>query len=198
MAERLAALPALPPIVLPPRALAAGHEDADALLAADLAALGYTGFDRRDTRHPRNPAETVLAVIARRQVSPGVMAAVPWVLLTYPHLDAAWLVDQARRRNLQNRLGFLTDLALELARLRLTTRETSRDEGRARAENTDDTVDALEALRAQLETSRLANPDTLARVLTPAEQQFFEAHRGPAARHWNLLTGLTVAQLPYR
>nr|MBA3948626.1 hypothetical protein [Acidobacteriota bacterium] len=60
------------------------------------------------------------------------------------------------------------------------------------------TLGALGALRADLEESRLANAGTLARVLTPAERQFFEAHRGAAARHWNLSTGLTAAQLPYR
>lgn len=238
LAERLAALPDLPPVVLPPQPARGTDTRADALLGADLAALGYPGFDRRTDRGVRNPAEVILSIIARRQVSPGVMAAVPWVLLTYPTLDRAWLVEQVRVRNLQNRLGFLTDLALELAAGRRDaggrpSRETTERQTKTSAEthsaaappagpaakstehassdasrtsgtdsgdsnDHDDVIAALEALRADLESSRLANVGTLARVLTPTEEQFFQEHRSAAARHWNLLTGLTVAQLPYR
>lgn len=221
LAARLALLPDLPAGIVPPR-----HADldaADADFADELMALGYPGFASqsrgthaspagspaqesrthesrtgRPPAHesaargpgksdfgahlPRNPAALIVAILSRRQVAPSVMAAVPWVLVTHADLDMPWLVDQARRRNLQNRLGFLTDLALEVARAR----------------DARDIVSRLEVLRADLETSRLANVDTLARELTPAERQFFEEHRGAAARHWNLLTGLTVVQLPYK
>lgn len=177
LAERLGALPDLPPAVLPPALAELDGQDAD--LAGDLGALGYPPFADGRPRRARNPAAVVLAIVSPPQVAPNVMNAVPWVLLTFPDLDAAWLLDEVRRRNLQNRLGFLVDLALELARGR---------EG----------LEALESLRAELETSRLANPGTLARVLAPAERQFFEEHRGAAARHWNLYTGLAAAQLPYR
>lgn len=162
---------------------------------------------------PRNPAAVIVAILSRRQVAPSVMAAIPWVLVTHADLDAPWLVDQARRRNLQNRLGFLTDLALDVARARDARHgprpspddSPDRDGNRtsiSRADSSDrdepDIVARLESLRADLETSRLANVDTLARELTAAERQFFEEHRGAAARHWNLLTGLTIAQLPYK
>lgn len=192
LAERLGALPDLPPVVLPPALAELDGQDAD--LGADLGALGYPPFAGARPRRARNPAAVVLAIISPRQVAPNVMNAVPWVLLTFPGIDAAWLVDQARRRNLQNRLGFLTDLAIEIARGRAA---------RAAADDRDaadglTAVKSLEALRADLEESRLANSGTLARVLAPAERQFFEEHRGAAARHWNLYTGLTAAQLPYR
>jgi len=223
LAARLARLPDLPPGIVPP-----GHADldaADADFAEELTALGYPGFTSRSasiaardessqprdessqprnessrrggaaretprtrTRLPRNPAAVIVAILSRRQVAPSVMAAIPWVLVAHADLDASWLVDQTRRRNLQNRLGFLTDLALDIARARAEAAETAET----------DIVARLDALRADLETSRLANVDTLARVLTSAERQFFEEHRGAAARHWNLLTGLTVAQLPYK
>lgn len=250
LAARLARLPDLPPGIVPPGH--ADLDAADADFAADLTALGYPGFaDRaaapmldfeagdtntksaRETRRastlaptplPRNPAAVIVAILSRRQVAPSVMAAIPWVLVTHADLDAPWLVDQARRRNLQNRLGFLTDLALDVARNRDARsgphdnpdndpdNDPARDDGSSsppddnshsdRADSSDraepDVVARLEALRADLETSRLANVDTLARELTPAERQFFEEHRGAAARHWNLLTGLTIAQLPYK
>ena len=200
LAARLARLPDLPPGILPPR-----HADLDAVdadFAGDLAALGYPGFEGRHAGRegrgaratlPRNPAAVIVAILSRRQVAPSVMAAIPWVLVAHADLDAPWLVDQARRRNLQNRLGFLTDLALDVARARDARNATEPREIPAA-----DVVSRLEALRADLEASRLANLDTLARELTAAERQFFEEHRGAAARHWNLLTGLTLAQLPYK
>lgn len=195
LARRLAELPDLPPDLLPLSSEDLDPPDAD--LAADLGALGYPPFVERRAGRARNPAVVVLSIIAPPQVAPNITNAVPWVLLTYSRLDTGWLLDQVRHRNLQNRLGFLTDLALDLARAR-----------RARADDTNaatpgaatplEALEALETLRAALEESRLANPGTLARVLTPAERQFFEEHRGTAARHWNLYTGLTVAQLPYK
>ena len=210
LAARLARLPDLPAGLVPP-----GHADldaADADFADELMALGYPGFASQSRevrvpetrpRLPRNPAALIVAILSRRQVAPSVMAAIPWVLVTHADLEVTWLVDQARRRNLQNRLGFLTDLALDVARAR-DARKIS-DDARSRSSGGDtgdrerpDVVSWLDALRADLETSRLANVDTLARELTPAERQFFEEHRGAAARHWNLLTGLTVVQLPYK
>ena len=52
-------------------------------------------------------------------------------------------------------------------------------------------------MRAELDESRLARVDTLARQLTPGERQFFDEHRSDTARHWNLLTGLTKETLPH-
>lgn len=172
LAARLAALPEarqLPPTVFPVTLF--GLDAADADVAADLAALGYPGVDPREGHAPKNPAAVILSIIRRRQVAPAVMAAIPWVLLHFPDLDTGWLVAQARLNNLQNRLGFLTDLALAVAR----------DHAH---------LEKLNAMRADLEASRLAKEDTLARELTPAEREFFREHRTDLARHWNLLTGL--------
>lgn len=172
LAARLAALPEarqLPPTVFPVTLSALDAADAD--VAAELAALGYPGVDARGGRAPKNPAAVILSIIGRRQVAPAVMAAIPWVLLRFPDLDTGWLVAQARVNNLQNRLGFLTDLALAVAR----------DQAH---------LDKLVAMRADLEESRLVREDTLARDLTPAEREFFRENRTDLARHWNLLTGL--------
>ena len=182
LAERLGSLPDLPPSVFPAEHAALDDRDAD--LAADAGALGYPTFAAYAGLRPRNPAAVIVSILARDQVAPGVMAAVPWLLLSHPGFDAAWLVGQVRLRNLQNRLGFLTDLALELANASFAI-----DEAHA---------DTLHALRAKLEESRLANEGTLARVLTPPERQFFEEHRSATARHWRMLTGMTTAQLSYR
>lgn len=186
LAARLAALPGvreLPATVFPPDAR--GFDQADADVAADLAALGYPAFEPRDGHAPRNPAAVIISVLRRRHVAPAVTGAIPWVLLRFPDLDTAWLVDHARLNNVQNRLGFLTDLALALARPRAAS-------GRFTGSH----LAMLDALRAALEESRLAKEDTLARELTAAERQFFSENRGDIARHWNLLTGLTKDTLP--
>jgi len=181
LARRLAALPErakLPATVFPPEA--GGPETADADLAADLAALGHPAFEASARHRPRNPAAVIISIIGRSHVAPAVMAAVPWILLHFGDLDVRWLVDRARLANLQNRLGFLADLALAVARPRAASKRF--DESH---------LLALESLRAELEESRLAKEDTLARELSPAERQFFAENRSDAARHWNLLTGLT-------
>ena len=187
LAAKLAALPdqaQLHATVFPEDLAPLDHADLD--FAADLGALGYPGFPRRDGETPKNPAAVIVSILRRAQVAPSVMAAIPWVLLHFPGINTRWLVDQARLNNLQNRLGFLTDLAFAAA------------ESRIAAGRIDDThLDALKQMRAELEESRLAKDDTLARQLTPAERQFFEEHRTAAARHWNLLTGLTKDTLPF-
>jgi transcriptional regulator with XRE-family HTH domain len=187
LAAKLAALPApvhLEATVFPEDLGPLDGVDID--LAGDLAALGYPGFAAREPGTPRNPASVIVSILRQRHVAPGVMAAIPWVLLHFPAINTRWLVDRARLDNLQNRLGFLTDLTLDVARAR-----------RAAGRFDEAHLATLEAVRGELESSRLAKEDTLARELTPAERQFFEEHRTPAARHWNLLTGLTKDTLPH-
>jgi transcriptional regulator with XRE-family HTH domain len=188
LAAKLAALPKLqhlPATIFPEDLEALDAADRD--LAVDLGALGYRAFAAPEDKHPRNPAAVIIGVLKRRQVAPAVMAAIPWVLIRFPQINTTWLVEQARLNNLQNRLGFLADMAYELA-----------EEHLAAGLFDEEYFVRLEAMRGELEASRLAKEDTLARVLTPAERQFFEEHRSESARHWNLLTGLTKEQLPYR
>jgi hypothetical protein len=42
------------------------------------------------------------------------MEAVPWLLAEHSNLDWDWLVQECKLRNLQNRLGYLVQLAQEL------------------------------------------------------------------------------------
>lgn len=174
LAARLANLPdvtQLPATVFPEDPT--GLDRADRDFASDLAALGYPGFTAARKQAPRNPAALIIAILKRDHVAPAITAAIPWLLLRFPQINVEWLIDQARLNNLQNRLGFLTDLAIQL-------REAPH----------------LAPLRAALDDSRLAREDTLARVLSPTERQFFEEHRSATARHWNLLTGLTRDTVP--
>ena len=89
---------------------------------------------------------------------------------------------EAKIRDLQNRLGFVVNLARRLA-------ERGPDAPRATA---------LRDLEARLDRSRLAREDTLCRASMPdAERAWLREHRPDDARHWNLLTDWTVDLLRY-
>jgi len=154
-------------------------------LARDLAALGYPGFTHVAPRGSvrKAPAAVLLAALAQPELDARVVEALPWLLLRYWDLDPAWLVREAKLRDLQNRLGFVVSLA----------REVAEREGDPRR------LAALRALEVALEPSRLAREDTLGRAgLAEAERRWLTAHRSEAARHWNLLTDWTAEALRYR
>ena len=80
-------------------------------------------------------------------------------------------------------MGFLVGLAQGLA--------ASREKFRS-------ALEALQQVETKLEHARLVREDTLCREsMPPAERRWLASNRSPLARHWNLLTGLTVEQLPY-
>ncbi len=150
--------------------------------AASLGALGYPGFSYLSKSGRReNPAALLLGALQQDQLEPRLTEALPWLLLHYPKLDWNWLVEHAKRQNLQNRLGFLVSLARELAEKQGASESTS----------------TLTRWERTLEDARLAKTDVLSRRLTSAEQRYFHANRSATAMHWNLLTGLTADTLPY-
>ncbi len=101
--------------------------------------------------------------------------------MTYADLTWDWLLDQAKLANVQNRLGYLVDLAKQVAEKR----------GRS------DVVSRLAEVEGKLEDARLAKEDTLGRDLTEVERRHLRKHRPPSAAHWNLLTSLKVEDLRY-
>jgi len=143
-------------------------------LAEELAALGYPGFSYMRSRKRKNPAEVLVAALGGDNLESRIAEALPWVLLHYPELDRDWVVNQARLHNLQNRMGFVVTLALEVAQ----------QNGRQNAG-----LQALAELEAALEESRLAREDTLCQeYMSEAERNWLREVRSPAALHWNLLT----------
>jgi len=86
-------------------------------------------------------------------------------------------------KDVQNRLGFVVGLAQQLA--------TSREDFHS-------ALQPLAQAEAKLERARLAREDTLCRESMPAaERRWLASNRSQLAQHWNLLSGLTVDQLPY-
>lgn len=96
--------------------------------------------------------------------------------------DWQWLARAAKVNDLQNKLGFVTNVARRL--------------GETLGRN--DTAKLLRDQEAALERSRLAREDTLCHdSLTQAERRWLRSNRSDEARHWNLLTDLSPEHLSH-
>jgi transcriptional regulator with XRE-family HTH domain len=173
----------LSPTGLPvPETTTSGEVSDASRLARQLSGLGYPSFAHLRAEQT-NPAALVLQSLVQRDLEVRLTEALPWVLGTYPDLSWPWLVDQVKLKDVQNRLGFLVGMTRELAVSRAKFRSA---------------LGPLLAIEVRLEHSRLAREDTLCRESMPAaERRWLASNRSPLAQHWNLLTGLTIDQLPY-
>ncbi|MBI3030732.1 MAG: helix-turn-helix transcriptional regulator, partial [Candidatus Rokubacteria bacterium] len=129
LALRAMRLYELPPTTLPHADLGVPPRRAAAeALARDLAALGYAGLGHLRPRHwkPKNPGQVLLTALAQEDLESRLVEALPWLVLVFWPLDEAWLVREAKLRDLQNRLGFVVTLARRCA-------ERRGDEPRAQA-----------------------------------------------------------------
>ncbi len=153
-------------------------------LAEDLAALGYPGFSYlRSRRKVRNPGEVLLAALALDNLEARLAEALPWLLAHYSDMDANWLVEQAKLRDLQNRTGFVATLARRWAE------RMQRDQKR---------VVALQELERMLEPSLLAREEAFGkRSFSPRELEWLRANRSEDAKRWNLLSNWRVENLSY-
>jgi transcriptional regulator with XRE-family HTH domain len=146
-------------------------------VARALGSLGYGGFAH--LRHSRkfNPAELLVRTLSSSNVEARLVDALPWVLVNYPKLDWPWLLRQAKVNDLQNRLGFVVNVAREVAEKR----------GKS------DAAQVLRYWEGVLENSRLQKEDSFANdALTEAERKWLRNNRSSAAAHWNLLTGMSA------
>lgn len=186
VARRMVRAYKLSPVSLPP-----SHDRwepktvAPQQLAADLAGLGYPGFAYlREKRSHKNPSEILLTALAQRDLEARLFEALPWLVLRYWELEAAWLVEQAKLHDLQNRLGFVVTLA--------------RKAGRKTAPANPERDAALENLESVLKRSLLAREEPLGKPnLSEAEQKWLKKHRPKEAGRWNLLTNWRPEALRY-
>ncbi|MEK7832254.1 MAG: helix-turn-helix transcriptional regulator [Acidobacteriota bacterium] len=155
----------------------------DGKLASELAALGYPGLAHLKSRsRKKNPAELLLSALGKDNLDSRLVEALPWVVLKFPDLNWQWLSRAARVNDLQNRLGYVTNVARRLADLRGESEKAA----------------LLATEESALERSRLAREDTLChQSLTEAEKRWLRKNRPPEARHWRLLTDLTPEQLDH-
>jgi transcriptional regulator with XRE-family HTH domain len=149
-----------------------------------LTRLGYPGFAYRGKPGPkRNPSEVLLRALARDELDPRLIEALPWLLLNFEEFDCKALAVQAKLNDLQNRLGFTVSLARELAEQGPRWRHRTQE---------------LRGLEQSIEPSRLACEDTYcARVRSERMREWLRDHRSKSAEHWNLLTDLRKEHLPY-
>ncbi|HEV3481981.1 MAG TPA: helix-turn-helix transcriptional regulator [Candidatus Acidoferrales bacterium] len=105
----------LSPDVLPVREDFVPTQTSDNQLEEWLVTLEYPGFPYLKTRTARkNPHEVLLAALGQTSLDSRVAEALPWVAMKYGRPDA-WLVETARKFNLQNKLGFVVRLARRAA-----------------------------------------------------------------------------------
>ena len=151
-------------------------------LASALGALGYSGFSWLRGSAKTNPAAVLMGALDCEDLDPRVTEALPWLVVAYPELDWDWLTQNAKIRDRQNRLAFVVALAGQIAAKK----------GNAYIAKV--LADRVEKLRR----SRLAVEGTLCREsMTQAERKWLRTHRSPTARHWNLLTDLSLGQLDH-
>ena len=173
----------LPATVLPPRRVQSPWDSQR--VAKELAALDYPGLSHMRTHGPKeNPAVVLLGALSNDQLEARMVEALPWLLLRYWDLDQVWLLDETKRRDLQNRLGFVVALAR-----RMSEGSTPRNAVRTQY---------LAELETKLEKSRLAKEDALGKPpQTATEREWVMQNRTPEAKHWNVMTDLRPEHFQY-
>ncbi len=175
----------LPPTEVPSR-LSHGEVPpvTDAELAADLADLGYRGFAYLRRKRPRrkNPADVLLSALNAPQREARAVEALPWLLLAFPDMKWNEVTRFAKMNDLQNRLGFLVNVAGQMA-------EKKNDRSLANLLHTRET---------ELEPSMLAREGTLCNEnMTNAERRWLDSNRSLDAKHWRVLTSMTPQSVRY-
>jgi hypothetical protein len=152
-------------------------------LVEELARLGYPGFAYvRSHVKSKHPGEVLLTALAQESLEARVAEALPWLLLRHWGRGFDWLVENAKKFDLQNRLGFVVSLACQLSG---RTAETDR-------------TNTLSNVEATLDRSRLAREDSFPRPpRNVAERAWLMQNRPEEAAHWNLLSDLRPEHLQY-
>lgn len=154
----------------------------EAFFKEALGELGYPGFAYLKSRVSSNPAELLLLALDTDDLDSRVVEALPWLPFRFPDLNWLWLRTEAKLRDRQNRIAFVTEVGRQVA-------EAAGESERAHA---------LRDRVSEFERSRLAVEDTLCKEsMSHAERRWLRAHRSRAAAHWNLLTDLKPEDLSH-
>jgi transcriptional regulator with XRE-family HTH domain len=172
----------LSPLALPMR----GQKSWDRLdgpkLAQQLAALGYPGFAYMQAHATWNPVEILLAALTSNYLESRTAEALPWLALAYSNMDWGWIVTQTKMHDAQNRLGFVLTLARSLAEKMKNTGVANR----------------LLAVEKSLHGSVLLRELTFCREdMSEAERRWLKHNSTPEAKHWNVLSDLSVEHLSH-
>jgi hypothetical protein len=151
-----------------------------AALSEALNLLGHPGFrtlfSGLDDPPAPDPAVVLVAILSCDDLDERIVEAAPWLILRFEHLDWDWILREARDRGIQNRVGFVVNLAAQIAA------EGSADRDR---------LVFLSALEERCFEMRLEKEDTLCQKRMPeAQRQVLRESRASEARQWGLLTNL--------
>lgn len=182
LVRRAASVYGLSPTALPVASAFAPVETSDQHLAEGLSRLGYPGFSYlRSHTAKKHPNEFLLTALSQKSLDARVAEALPWVVANSAELNS-WLLENARKFNLQNRLGFVVSLA-RLAADKL---------------NASSKMEELERFETLLDDSRLAREDYFYRPpRTETEMEWLRTHRTDEAVHWNLLSDMKPEHVPH-
>lgn len=182
LVRRAASVYGLSPTTLPVADAFVPVETNDQHLAEVLSTLGYPGFTYLRSRAPKkHPNEFLLTALSQERLDARVAEALPWVVANSAELNS-WLLEHARKYNLQNRLGFVVSLTRRVA-----------DKLNASAKAQD-----LQRFETLLDDSRLVKEDYFYRPPhTESETQWLRSNRTDDAAHWNLLSDMKPEHLPY-
>ncbi len=143
-------------------------------LAIAIGSLGYPGFSHLRSGEPVDPAAVLLDAIDRDELDPRVREGLPWIPRAFPDLNWDWLIAEAQRRNLQNRLGFIVDLAA-LSSSYLAVHQK------------------LTAVTERIAEIRRDEWDTLSnQSMTKDERAFVHSLRFPIAERWHIDSDLEL------
>ncbi len=182
LVRRAASVYGLSPTSLPVTNEFALFETSDQHLAEGLSTLDYPGFRYLRSHTPKkHPNEFLLTALGQKSLDARVAEALPWVAANSAELNS-WLLENARKFNLQNRLGFVVSLARHAAdRLNASSK-----------------TDELKQFEGLLDDSRLAKEDYFFRPpRTERETQWLRTNRTNDAVHWNLLSDMKPEHVPY-
>lgn len=172
----------LSPLALPMRGQKEWAGMGDLKLAQQLGGLGYPGFAYMRTRATWNPAELLVAALTKDELESRTAEALPWLVLTYGNMDWNWVVRQTKLHDVQNRLGFVLTLARSLAERMNDTAVANR----------------LREVEKQLHASVLRRELTFCHDhMLPAERRWLKHNSTPEAKHWNVLSDLSVEHLSH-
>jgi transcriptional regulator with XRE-family HTH domain len=152
------------------------------ILAKELGSLAYPPFAHLKAKQKKNPAEVLLSALKSDNLDGRIIEALPWIVFNFPNLDWETVIKIAKINDLQNRLGFIVNLAEKLA-----------------AKNKDDNkLNLLREKRMKLANSRLLRENSLSNnSLTEVEKKWLKNNRSKEAKFWRILSDLDIKHLNY-
>ncbi len=156
-----------------------------------LAALGYPGFAYlasylKFEKGSFNPTDVVQWAIAQNVLNTRITEALPWLIAAYAsQVDWKKLIGSAQRQGVQNRLGYLACLALQLVE---SKQSLSRPKTRL----------LLEKSLLRLQQIRQSQEQTLMNEeIGPVMRSWVIENRPPEAAKWHILTTITTDDLQH-